>query len=110
MTTMLSCWQRAVARALDVCGDRLLQEVQRAGDVGVHEVGAAVLAPVLDLAQFLILPLMVEKAKSEFDKAKAAFDKLSDGKDREFIKVDAKAYEPVVELIKFIDSLRKQKS
>jgi len=43
-------------------------------------------------------------------KAKAAFDKLSDGKDREFIKVDAKAYEPVVELIKFIDSLRKQKS
>ena len=43
-------------------------------------------------------------------KAKAAFDKLSDGKDREFVKVDAKAYEPVVELIKFIDSLRKQKS
>ena len=43
-------------------------------------------------------------------KAKAAFDKLSDGKDREFITVDAKDYEPVVELIKFIDSLRKQKS
>ena len=38
------------------------------------------------------------------------FDKLSDGKDREFIKVDAKYYEPVVELIKFIDQLRKQKS
>ena len=43
-------------------------------------------------------------------KAKAAFDKLSDGKDRGFTKVDAAAYEPVVELIKFIDQLRKQKS
>ena len=43
-------------------------------------------------------------------KAKAAFDKLSDGKDRVFTKVDAAAYEPVVELIKFIDQLRKQKS
>ncbi len=43
-------------------------------------------------------------------KAKAAFDKLSDGKDREFKVVDAKYYEPVVELIKFIDALRKQKS
>ena len=43
-------------------------------------------------------------------KAKAAFDKLSDGKDRGFTKVDAAAYEPVVELIKFIDALRKQKS
>lgn len=43
-------------------------------------------------------------------KAKAAFDKLSDGKDREFKAVDAKYYEPVVELIKFVDSLRKQKS
>jgi phosphonate transport system substrate-binding protein len=52
-------------------------------------------------------------AKAFFDaptKAKAAFDKLSDGKDKEFIKVDAKYYEPVVELIKFIDQLRKQKS
>ena len=43
-------------------------------------------------------------------KAKAAFDKLSDGKDRAFTKVDAKTYEPVVELIKFVDQLRKQKS
>src|SRR5262245_38538084 len=43
-------------------------------------------------------------------KNKAAFDKLSDGKDKEFIKTDAKYYEGVVELIKFIDSLRKQKS
>lgn len=43
-------------------------------------------------------------------KAKAAFDKLSDGKDREFKTVDAAYYEPVVELIKFVDALRKQKS
>ncbi len=43
-------------------------------------------------------------------KAKAAFDKLSDGKDREFKVVDAQYYEPVVELIKFVDALRKQKS
>ncbi|MEI7875237.1 MAG: phosphonate ABC transporter substrate-binding protein [Alphaproteobacteria bacterium] len=43
-------------------------------------------------------------------KAKAAFDRLSDGKDREFKAVDAQYYEPVVELIKFIDQLRKQKS
>ena len=43
-------------------------------------------------------------------KDKAAFDKLSDGKDREFAAVDAKDYEPVVELIKFVDALRKQKS
>ena len=43
-------------------------------------------------------------------KAKAAFDKLSDGKDRGFQVVDAQYYEPVVELIKFIDQLRKQKS
>ena len=43
-------------------------------------------------------------------KAKVAFDKLSDGKDREFKGVDAKYYDTVVELIKFIDSLRKQKS
>jgi phosphonate transport system substrate-binding protein len=43
-------------------------------------------------------------------KAKAAFDKLSDGKDKGFTKVDTKYYEPVVELIKFIDQLRKQKS
>ncbi len=44
------------------------------------------------------------------NKAKAAFDKLSDGKDRGFKVVDAQYYEPAVELIKFVDALRKQKS
>jgi phosphonate transport system substrate-binding protein len=43
-------------------------------------------------------------------KNKAAYDKLSDGKDKEFKQVDAKYYDTVVELIKFVDSLRKQKS
>jgi phosphonate transport system substrate-binding protein len=57
------------------------------------------------------LKAAIVKAFSEAPtKAKAAFDKLSDGKDKEFIKVDAKYYEPVVELIKFVDQLRKQKS
>lgn len=57
------------------------------------------------------LKAAIVKAFSEAPtKNKAAFDKLSDGKDKEFIKVDAKYYEPVVELIKFIDQLRKQKS
>ncbi len=57
------------------------------------------------------LKAAIVKAFSEAPiKAKAAFEKLSDGKDREFKAVDAKYYEPVVELIKFVDSLRKQKS
>jgi len=43
-------------------------------------------------------------------KNKAAYDRLSDGKDREFKAVDGKYYEGVIELIKFVDTLRKQKS
>lgn len=57
------------------------------------------------------LKAAINKAFNESPtKAKAAFDKLSDGKDREFKAVDAQYYEPVVELIKFVDQLRKQKS
>jgi phosphonate transport system substrate-binding protein len=41
---------------------------------------------------------------------KAAFDKIYEGKQLPFEPVEHKAYEPVVELIKFVDSLRKQKS
>ena len=41
-------------------------------------------------------------------KAKVAFDKLSDGKNDPWEAVDHKAYEPIVELNKFVDSLRKQ--
>jgi phosphonate transport system substrate-binding protein len=43
-------------------------------------------------------------------KDKAAFDKIYEGKQLPFEPVDHKAYEPVVELIKFVDSLRKTKS
>ncbi len=43
-------------------------------------------------------------------KAKAAFDKLSDGKDKEFIAIDAKAYDPIVQMIKYVDNMRKKRS
>jgi len=43
------------------------------------------------------------------DQGQGAFDKLSDRKDREFIK-STPILRAVVELIKFIDQLRKQKS
>jgi phosphonate transport system substrate-binding protein len=39
---------------------------------------------------------------------KAAFDKLYEGKQLPFEAVDHAAYEPVVEMIKFVDSLRKK--
>jgi phosphonate transport system substrate-binding protein len=41
-------------------------------------------------------------------KDKAAFDKLSDGKNEPFQTVTHEAYLPVVELNKFVDSLRKR--
>ena len=43
-------------------------------------------------------------------KDKAAFDKIYEGKQLPFVEVDHKAYEPVIELIRFVDSMRKQKS
>ena len=43
-------------------------------------------------------------------KEKAAFDKMFDGKMKPWEPTDHKAYEPVVELIKFVDQLRKKKS
>jgi phosphonate transport system substrate-binding protein len=39
----------------------------------------------------------------------AAFDKIYDGKQLPFAPVDHKAYEPVVDMIKFVDELRKKK-
>jgi phosphonate transport system substrate-binding protein len=41
---------------------------------------------------------------------KAQFDKMFDGKMQPWQPIDHKAYEPVVELIKFVDQLRKKKS
>ncbi len=43
-------------------------------------------------------------------KAKPAFDKLSDGKDREFVKSDAKSFDPIVQMIRFVDEMRKKRS
>ncbi|WP_119417868.1 phosphonate ABC transporter substrate-binding protein [Desertibaculum subflavum] len=43
-------------------------------------------------------------------KAKPAFDKLSDGKDRGFKQVDHKFFEATVDLIRFVDTLRKKSS
>lgn len=43
-------------------------------------------------------------------KAKDAFDRLSDGKSDPFEPVDLKAYQPIIELNKFIDDLRKKKA
>jgi phosphonate transport system substrate-binding protein len=42
-------------------------------------------------------------------KDKAAFERLSDGKDKGFKEVDHAFFKPVVELVLFVDSLRKQK-
>ncbi len=40
----------------------------------------------------------------------AAFDKIYEGKQKPFQAIDHKAYEPMVELIKFVDELRKKKT
>jgi phosphonate transport system substrate-binding protein len=43
-------------------------------------------------------------------KDKAAFDKIYEGKQGPLVAVDNKAYDPVIELITFVDKLRKKKS
>jgi len=53
----------------------------------------------------------INKAFSESpQKDKAAFDLLSDGKDKEFVPVTHKDYLDTVEMIKFVDEMRKKKS
>ena len=44
------------------------------------------------------------------NKDKAAFDKIYEGKQGPMVPVDNKAYDPIVELNKFVDALRKKKS
>ena len=57
------------------------------------------------------LKAAIKKAVLEMAvKDKAAFDNIYQGKQLPFAEVDHKAYEPVVQLIKFVDSIRKQKS
>ena len=41
-------------------------------------------------------------------KDKAAFDKLSDGKDKELVAITAKDYQPIVDMVKFNDDQRKR--
>jgi phosphonate transport system substrate-binding protein len=43
-------------------------------------------------------------------KAKAAFDRLSDGKDKEFVAVTHKDYQDTVEMIQYVNDLRKKRS
>lgn len=43
-------------------------------------------------------------------KAKAAFDRLSDGKDKEFVEVSHKDYQDIVDMIKYVDNMRKKRS
>jgi phosphonate transport system substrate-binding protein len=43
-------------------------------------------------------------------KDKAAFDKLSDGKDKEFVQVTHKDYADIVEMIQWVDDQRKKKA
>ena len=43
-------------------------------------------------------------------KDKAAFDRLSDGKDKEFVPVTHKDYADIVEMIQFVDDMRKKRS
>jgi len=56
------------------------------------------------------LKAAIKKAVLELHaKDPAAFDKIYEGKQLPFVEVDHKAYEPVVEIIKFVDELRKKK-
>jgi len=56
------------------------------------------------------LKAAIKKAVLEVHaKDPAAFNKIYEGKQVPFVEVDHKAYEPVVEMIKFVDELRKKK-
>jgi phosphonate transport system substrate-binding protein len=53
----------------------------------------------------------IQKAfKAAPAKDKTAFDRLSDGKDREFVAVAHKDYQDTVEMIQFVDEMRKKRS
>jgi phosphonate transport system substrate-binding protein len=53
----------------------------------------------------------IKKAFAEApNKDKAAFDRLSDGKDKEFVPVTHKDYQETVEMIQYVDDMRKKRS
>ena len=94
-------------------------ELQRAADKGmlkksdfriIYKSDLIVNSPVAYLNS-LPEDLKASIRKAFFDAPrinKVAFEKLSDGKNEPFQPVTHKEYEPIVDLIKFIDSLRKQ--
>ena len=56
------------------------------------------------------LKAAIKKAVLEVhSKDKAAFDKIYEGKQLPFAEVDHKAYEPIIDMTKFVDELRKKK-
>ena len=72
------------------------------------------LLPGSPYAYFSDLPEDLKKAiVNAFTEAptkdKAAFDRLSDGKDREFVPVTHKDYADTVEMIQYVDEMRKKK-
>jgi phosphonate transport system substrate-binding protein len=58
-----------------------------------------------DLKQRIVAVFHDAPAKDE-----AAFDRLSDGKDKEFVPVAHKDYEATIEMIQYVDEMRKKRS
>ena len=58
-----------------------------------------------DLKQSIAKAFMTAPTKD-----KAAFDRLSDGKDKEFVAVTHKDYQDIVEMIQFVNEMRKKRS
>jgi phosphonate transport system substrate-binding protein len=58
-----------------------------------------------DLKQAIVTAFTEAPAKD-----KAAFDRLSDGKDKEFVPVTHKDYAETVEMIEYVDNMRKKRS
>jgi phosphonate transport system substrate-binding protein len=58
-----------------------------------------------DLKKSILKAFMEARVKD-----KAAFDRLSDGKDKEFVPVVHKDYQDTVEMIQFVDEMRKKRS
>ena len=58
-----------------------------------------------DLKKSVVTAFMEAPAKD-----KAAFDRMSDGKDKEFVAVTHNDYADTVEMIKYVDELRKKRS
>ena len=58
-----------------------------------------------DLKQAILAAFLTAPTKD-----KAAFDRLSDGKDKGFVEVSHKDYADIVEMIQFVDAMRKDRS